>query len=316
MKARNRQLEIFSLSFLDVISCGFGAVVMLILISKTDIDVSVTNAEDVSALLSSLLSLQNSVGNIEQELRDDLASLEELSGQKSAIRSASKALQSELAKLANNNIAMAKRIEGLSLVEEKLKQASLTKPRNPTDKRDVEVGGIPVDSDYVVFVVDTSGSMKNIWRSVTGEIVNVLNIHPEVKGFQILNDMGKSLISSYEGKWIPDTPTRRKAVISMLGKWNAISNSSPVEGLTVALRRYAKPNITTSIYVFGDEYSGNEYDDVIEHVTTKNKALGTDRQLAKIHAVGFISSGSTDRFSVLMREMTRQNQGTFIALPR
>lgn len=316
MKRRNRQLEIFSLSFLDVISCGFGAVVMLILISKTDIEVSVADAEDVSALLSSLLSLQNSVSSIEQELRNDLASLEELSGQRASIVSASKSLQSELAKLANNNIAMTKRIEGLSLVEEKLQQASLTKPRNPNNKRDVEVGGIPVDSDYVVFVVDTSGSMKSIWGSVTREMVNVLNIHPEVKGFQILNDMGKSLISSYEGKWIPDTPSRRKAVISMLGKWNAISNSSPVEGLTMALRKYAKPNITTSIYVFGDEYSGSEYDAVIEQVTTENKVVGPDRRLAKIHAVGFISSGSTDRFSMLMREMTKQNEGTFIALPR
>jgi hypothetical protein len=316
MKRRNRELEIFSLSFLDVISCGFGAVVMLILISETDIETSVAGAEDVSALLSSLLSLQSSVSQIEQNMRDDLASLEALSGQKSSIASASKSLESELAKLATNNTAMVESIEGLSLVEDKLKQASLTKPRKPTDKRDVEVGGIPVDSDYVVFIVDTSGSMKSIWGSVTREVINVLNIHPEVVGFQILNDMGKSLISGYEGKWIPDTPTRRKAVISMLGKWNAISNSSPVEGLTVALRKYAKPNITTSIYVFGDEYSGSGYDAVIEQVTTQNKVLSSGRRLAKIHAVGFISSGSTDRFSVLMREMTKRNEGTFIALPR
>jgi hypothetical protein len=316
MKRRNRELEIFSLSFLDVISCGFGAVVMLILISETDIETSVAGAEDVSALLSSLLSLQSSVSQIEQNMRDDLASLEALSGQKSSIASASKSLESELAKLATNNTAMVESIEGLSLVEDKLKQASLTKPRKPTDKRDVEVGGIPVDSDYVVFIVDTSGSMKSIWGSVTREVINVLNIHPEVVGFQILNDMGKSLISGYEGKWIPDTPTRRKAVISMLGKWNAISNSSPVEGLTVALRKYAKPNITTSIYVFGDEYSGSGYDTVIEQVTTQNKVLSSGRRLAKIHAVGFISSGSTDRFSVLMREMTKRNEGTFIALPR
>jgi hypothetical protein len=316
MKRRNRELEIFSLSFLDVISCGFGAVVMLILISETDIETSVAGAEDVSALLSSLLSLQSSVSQIEQNMRDDLASLEALSGQKSSIASASKSLESELAKLATNNTAMVESIEGLSLVEDKLKQASLTKPRKPTDKRDVEVGGIPVDSDYVVFIVDTSGSMKSIWGSVTREVINVLNIHPEVVGFQILNDMGKSLISGYEGKWIPDTPTRRKAVTSMLGKWNAISNSSPVEGLTVALRKYAKPNITTSIYVFGDEYSGSGYDTVIEKVTTQNKVLSSGRRLAKIHAVGFISSGSTDRFSVLMREMTKRNEGTFIALPR
>ncbi|MEC9313491.1 MAG: hypothetical protein VYB22_01290, partial [Pseudomonadota bacterium] len=89
MKRRSRGLDIFSLSFLDVISCGFGAVVMLILISKTDIDRSQAGADEVSALLASLLSLQNSVTEIEQTLGDDLSALESLSEQKSSIKQAS-----------------------------------------------------------------------------------------------------------------------------------------------------------------------------------------------------------------------------------
>lgn len=316
MKRRSRGLDIFSLSFLDVISCGFGAVVMLILISKTDIDSSQAGADEVSALLASLLSLQNSVTEIEQTLRDDLTALESLSDQKASIKQASAALQQELNTLEKQAETMNESVEGLSLVEERLKQASLSTPRPPVSERDDEVGGIPVDSDYVVFIVDTSGSMKSIWGSVSTELINVLNIHPEVKGFQVLNDMGKSLISGYDGRWIPDTPSRRKNVISLFSKWNAVSNSSPVEGLTVALRKYAKPNITTSIYVFGDEYSGGSYDAVIKTVTQQNKVLSSGRRLARIHAVGFISAGTTDRFSVLMREMTRLNDGTFIALPR
>ena len=39
MKLRKREFDIFSLSFLDVISCGFGAVIMLILISKPNDDI-------------------------------------------------------------------------------------------------------------------------------------------------------------------------------------------------------------------------------------------------------------------------------------
>ena len=34
MKKKIRILDIFNLSFLDVISCGFGAIIMLVLISK------------------------------------------------------------------------------------------------------------------------------------------------------------------------------------------------------------------------------------------------------------------------------------------
>ncbi|WP_273151005.1 hypothetical protein [Methylophaga thiooxydans] len=316
MKRRHKSLDIFSLSFLDVISCGFGAVVMLILIAKTDVESSVAGADEVSSLLASLISLQNSVTEIKQEMDADLNTLQLLSGQKQSVAQASQALENQRQSLEQKNASIAERISGLSLVEERLKQASLSTPQRPNSERDIEVGGIPVDSDYVVFIVDTSGSMKSIWGSVSKEVINVLNIHPEVKGFQILNDMGKPLISGYDGKWIPDTASRRQSVIALFKKWNALSNSSPVEGLTVALRKYAKPNITTSIYVFGDEYSGGGYDAVINTVAKENRTLSSGRKLAKIHAVGFISAGTTDRFSVLMREMTQQNDGTFIALPR
>jgi len=41
----------------------------------------------------------------------------------------------------------------------------------------------------------------------------------------------------------------------------------------------------------------------------------TGRRLAKIHAVGFLSNYTTNRFSILMREITRRNGGTFLGLP-
>mgnify|MGYP001172899282 FL=1 len=34
MRRRRRQIEVFNLSFLDVISCGFGAIILLLVISK------------------------------------------------------------------------------------------------------------------------------------------------------------------------------------------------------------------------------------------------------------------------------------------
>ena len=158
--------------------------------------------------------------------------------------------------------------------------------------------------------------MREIWDRVTAEVINVINIHPKVKGFQILNDNGMHILSAYEGKWIPDTPRRRKNVIKLFRSWNSASNSSPVEGLEVALKRYAKPNISLSIYIFGDEYSGGSYDPVINALIRLNTSKLTGKRLARVHAIGFISNHSTGRFGTLMREVTRRNNGTFIALPR
>jgi len=181
--------------------------------------------------------------------------------------------------------------------------------------RDEEVGGIPVDSDYVMFIVDTSGSMLSIWDRVAREILHVLQIHPQVKGFQIVNDQGQALLDGYSGRWIPDTPQRRMSVMQVFARWRAASNSSPVEGIQMALKRYAKPGQSTAIYVFGDDYTGSSFDPVIAAITKMNRLQPNGRRLAKIHAVGFLSKYTTGRFAILMREMTKENGGTFLALP-
>lgn len=315
MKFRKREFDIFNLSFLDVISCGFGAVVMLVLISKTNDDVSVIGKGEVEALLKAVITLENTVSEIEQTIKSQLSKSTTSSNEQKRLETASIQIEKKIQQQQDEQITLTSNIQGLSLVQSTLKQASISTPKKTSSTRDDEVGGIPVDSDYVIFIIDTSGSMKQIWNRVSSEIINVLNIHPEVKGFQILNDMGTSLISGYDGKWMPDTPGRRTSVINLFDHWAEMSNSSPIEGLQVALRKYAKPNITTSVYVFGDDYSGMSYDPVIDKITKQNLLTHSGKRLAKIHGIGFISPGTTDRFGILMRELTKKNGGTFIALP-
>jgi hypothetical protein len=314
MRLRKKEFDIFNLSFLDVISCGFGAVVMLVLISKTNDDISIAGKEEIEDLLKTVISLENVVADIKKETERLFSRSEQLSKETKRLEMTSTELANKIKQQELKQETLAGDLQGLALVESTLKQASIQQKSNEMT-RDDEVGGITIDSDYVVFIVDTSGSMQQIWNRVSSEIINVLDIHPEVKGFQILNDMGKPLISGYDGKWMPDTPARRKSVIKFFSRWGDISNSSPVEGIETALRKYAKPNITTSIYVFGDDYTGSSYDPVIDKITKQNTLSSSGKSLAKIHGVGFISPGTTDRFGILMRELTKRNGGTFLALP-
>ena len=59
MKTKRREIEGLSLSFLDVISCGFGALILLLVLTKvfdpSDIKVSIGNLEDY------LISLQEDI---------------------------------------------------------------------------------------------------------------------------------------------------------------------------------------------------------------------------------------------------------------
>lgn len=317
MKKKSRDFDIFTLSFLDIISCGFGAVVLLVLISKTDISPITTIEEDARGLLEKVLSAEAQSASLKADLS---AAQQAVSSKQTLLESMQKlSLQAQQQQqAAQQEVAAVKDdVAGLEAVQnslQRLAQSNLS--RNTTEVRDDEVGGIPVDSDYVVFIVDTSGSMRDIWGRVTKEVENIIRIHPKIKGFQILNDNGAHILSSYQGKWIPDTPKRRESVIELFRTWQSASNSSPVEGLEVALKTYVNPNVKVSIYIFGDDYTGSSFDPVIDALVKLNTNKVTGGRLARVHGVGFLSQYSTNRYATLMREVARRNDGTFIALPR
>jgi uncharacterized protein YlxW (UPF0749 family) len=315
MMRRRTGFEIFSLSFLDIISCAFGAIVMLILISKNDHEQGAQQYADLAELSQLLSSEQQQLENAQQTLAQEQTNLDEVKQrldasktEKASVQQALSSIKTEVQKL--NDVS-----DGLQIAMEPKKKAALKV--DTAKKRDESVGGIAVDSEYVIFILDTSGSMQRIWGRLLQEMQNILDIHPKVKGFQVMNDMGKYLLSGTKGRWLKDTPGIRKSVLKALSRWNSHSNSSPVEGLTTALKTYAKPGVSLSIYILGDEYSGSSFDPVINTLNKLNSNKITGKRLARVHAVGFVSDNvPSSRYSTLMQIVARQNNGTFIALPR
>ena len=102
-----------------------------------------------------------------------------------------------------------------------------------------------------------------------------------------MNDNGDYMYSNYRGKWIPDTQGRRNAIISRLRSWTPFSNSSPVEGVTKAIRSFYSKDKKISIYVFGDEFSGGSIESVIKTIDNFNRNNRSGKGLVRIHAVGF-----------------------------
>jgi hypothetical protein len=190
-------------------------------------------------------------------------------------------------------------------------------------RADNTIGGITVDSEYIIFVIDTSGSMFNFaWNQVMRKVSETLQIYPEVKGIQVMNDMGDYMFPRYQGRWIPDSPARRRAIIERLRTWNPFSNSSPVEGIQRAIRTFYDPEKKISVYVFGDDFTGRSVEQVVDTVDRLNTADASGKRLVRIHAVGFPvlyqaapqRQASLYRFAALMRELTYRNNGTFVGL--
>lgn len=328
MRRNRRNSNELNVSFLDVVCCGFGAIVLLLMITKTVEPQVVEEAEiDLDAQIA---DLQKTLFEIRGETlvfnRELNAKHEQIALEKKRVA----ILRTELATIEAQYAQLAKAAP-ISLEEKgKLQMALQTMTeemerllgKNYRRQNDL-IGGIPVDSEYIVFIIDTSGSMFNYgWERMMDELIATLDIYPKVKGIQIMNDMGDYMFTQYRNKWIPDTAGRRKAIINRLRTWNPFSNSSPVEGIQRAVRTFFAKDKKISIYVFGDEFSGRSIKNVVSTIDRLNKMNDSDERMVRIHAVGFpvqfISGNITQvtgiRFATLMRELTHKNGGTFVGL--
>ena len=316
MKNKRSPIEVFSLSFLDVISCAFGAVVMLILLARNGDDGEFKDVSQLSSLLQSIAAAEARVASLQSAIAQQDAQLASAQATRASNESLLDNLEATVARAEQDLQALTNKASGLELEKNRRQRAAIS--QNDTEERDEEVGGIPVDTDYVIFIVDTSGSMKAMWEKVLRTMDEVLNNHPTVSGFQIMSDNGEFLISTTSGRWRNDTPGQRRAMLSAMRTWGGSSNSSPVEGIESALRIYGPKTQSLALYVLGDDYSGGSYDDTLASINKLNTHNRSGNKIARIHAIGFSRSNgqlTSDvlRFSTLMREVTRQNNGTFIA---
>ena len=328
MRKKRRGNEAFSISFLDVITCGFGAIILLLMIAKTgDSPILETAVDSMHGIVR---QLQVQLFEIRGEARILNRELDARHEQRSEWEQRVARLEAELIKeeLRYNSVrddsAVGVIIKGefelaLQQLTEEMKRLLAQQDRVRTDL----IGGIPVDSEYVIFIIDTSGSMVNYhWENMIKQLITTLNVYPRLKGIQIMSDMGEYLFSRYRRTWIPDTEGRRKVIINTLRSWRAFSNSSPVEGITTAIRSFYDPGKKISIYVYGDEFTGPSIREVLDQVERINPKDKDGNTRVRIHAVGFpvpTSAGdhfllTNKRYASLMRELTHNNGGAYVGL--
>ena len=327
MRSRRPAPEI-SLSFLDVICCGFGAVILLLMITKTVepqvLEESTVIAEGkVSELTEQFFEIRGETKILNRELVAKREQISEFETQIAILRgslASSKSRFDALQITRNSNSIVA---EQLAIARQELSEEEERLLGRDAERKNQLIGGIPVDSEYIIFIIDTSGSMFSYaWQRMLSEMEATLNIYPNVKGIQVMNDMGNYLFSRYAGQWIPDTPARRQLILRNLANWSAFSNSSPVEGITQAVRSFYDRDKKISIYVFGDEFTGRSIEDVVLTVDRLNAEADTQERRVRIHAVGFPVQfirppelqDTGIRFATLMRELTHRNGGTFVGL--
>jgi hypothetical protein len=323
---RRRSVEVFSLSFLDCICCGFGAIILLLVL---------TDYQRPARLEASRVNLQAQVRDLQQQLEvirgesDDLErqlqgrvdklqqerhELDHLSGDISSLQGKYSASRQEadVTNTVESDLVAAK--QKLSAEMMRLLKAHASRPATEA------IAGIPIDSEYIIFIIDTSSSMTaNHWDVNLAIIDEILSLYPHVKGLQVMNDQGTYMFNGTKGHWLDDSPEQRAEIRSRARHWHAFSQSNPVPGMEEAIRTYWAADKRVSLYVLGDEFTGDSIQAALDSIGTLNKLDANGRRPIRIHAIGFpegpgMSPFTNIRFSALMRLVTEQNNGTFVGL--
>lgn len=328
MKLKRRDTEVFSLSFLDVICCGFGAIILLLVLSEFGQPIVIERSRQdlesqIKKLQEELFVLRGERAVLERELQgriDVLAkerrNLAKVAGDVSSLRGQFDASRQNAAvsNILENELLSA--YQELEAEKKKLMQVSRTRRQIQTQA----VGGIPVDSDYVIFLIDTSGSMQGgHWETAIEVMREILDIYPRLKGVQIVDDNGRELFAGTRGRWLTDSPALRTDIVQRMRSWRSFSDSSPADGIELAIKNYWSAERRISIYVLGDEFTGESIQGALDAVDRINRPDATGRRRVRIHAIGFPEApGMTPftniRFSALMRAMCERNDGTFVGL--
>jgi hypothetical protein len=347
MKLRRGTPE-FSISFLDVICCGFGAVILLLMITKTVQpqileDSTIVADGQVSQLTTQLRVIRGDTKRLNRELDakrnqisqyvDNIAILQgSLASAKSNFISLNKAQTTDSATQQDLSVALQK----LSDLEKRLLE-------NNTKEMNQLIGGIPADSEYIVFVIDTSGSMENIWPMVVNQVFNAVDIYPTVKGFKVFNGDGVELRLSNatrQGGWISGDVLKYPSTKQALNAFRFNGDSSTLkDGIMKAvtsIRGFREP---VSIYVFADDLSPSvrpgdlmQPSRIISRRVETESTLSDIRSLAKkkvgmlrIHVIAFpdyyrtqstLWEAKNKNFLNFARNLTAQNNGSLVALNR
>src|ERR1700732_3469047 len=324
--SRRREVEVFSLSFLDCICCGFGAIILLLVLTEIGRPAELERSRrhlggEVRPLEKQLQELRGVTDELNRELTGARATLERERGRLSRLAGDLSSVRGRYAgsraDAAVTNIVERELIAAQQTLTEEMQRRLAQRAQSP---RSAALGGIPIDSEYVIFIIDTSSSMtSNHWEVNLAVVDEILSLYPQVKGLQVLNDQGTTMERGTRGRWLNDSAQQRADIRARARRWRAFSRSNPVPGMEEAVRSYWAPGKRVSLFVLGDEFTGDSMQEALDSIGSLNKRGPDGRRMMRIHAIGLpegpdMSPFTNIRFSALMRLICEQNDGTFVGM--
>ncbi len=175
MAKPRRQITAFSLSFLDIMSCGFGAVVLLFLIIKHNVDSNVSLPAPQSALSSEVILLEEEILEGERNLAKTRNTLSETDDELAAAQGLARRIMEEIGTLegVTDELVADGREGSIEKLKAEIKRLETEKQqllsevaqsgedsrRFAGDGRRAYVTGLQLGGKRLLILLDVSGSM-------------------------------------------------------------------------------------------------------------------------------------------------------------
>ena len=233
ISSRRRETEVFSLAFLDCICCGFGAVLLIFVITvsqqKSRDTESLEQVEErVRQLAASVTASQAEIAQLEQMLAASQSVLDQLKTQQTGEQVNLTSRQKELLLLLQQTGALKDALDNLLGKKKALPTEDVQPLPIPNEDRRQYLTGVKFEGTHVLFLVRVSGSMLGDtiddavalldqpefkrrespkWQRVVKSLEwMIANLGPEAN-FQILlfNDETTPLLPAKGDAWIART---------------------------------------------------------------------------------------------------------------
>ncbi|MEO0510677.1 MAG: hypothetical protein AAF065_12555 [Verrucomicrobiota bacterium] len=327
---KRRPIEVFSLSFLDCLCCGFGAILLLFILTIGSGPHGATSEVDVPTLQA----MREKLAMLEADVAEKAAMLEaainseETSQEQARILSLVQELESQLA-----NLLQEYESKKANLSSAQQAAAEANRLLQSFKHEDLPPVGLPSDATHVAFIIDTSGSMRNqltkqLHFAITEQIRELLDSLPEVKSIQFLDTSGNYMLAGRRGYWLPDTQGLRQQALRQILSYPGQSVSDPEPGVRRSIRDLyppLNPEDKMSIYVIGDDFRGSTQSFLVKLDRLNPRDPSTGKRPVSISAIGFptlinpFQIGAPQgnaRFANIMREIAEAHDGVLILKPR
>ena len=289
---KRRNIEVFSLSFLDCLCCGFGAILLLFILTIG----SGPHAAEDEIDVPTLQAMRQQLAQLEADIAQKAARLnaainsEQISRERARILSIVQELETQLADLRQE---YASRKANLSTTQQAAAEA--TRLLQSFQHEDLPPIGLPADATHVAFVIDTSGSMRNqmtrqLHYAVTEQMRELLDSLPEVRSIQFLDTSGNYMLGGRSGFWLPDTPGLREQALRQILSYPTFSISDPEPGMRKAIQDLG-PQVGAggkmSLFVIGDDFRGSTQSFLVKLDRLNPRDPLTGKRPVSISAVGF-----------------------------